>query len=46
MVERFTDHAGLPDGYRGAAGPLLEAIGVDLNEPGEALTAVLRKVQR
>jgi ATP-dependent Clp protease ATP-binding subunit ClpA len=27
---RITAHVGLPDGYRGAAGPLLGALGVDL----------------
>jgi ATP-dependent Clp protease ATP-binding subunit ClpA len=33
---------GLPEGYRGAAGPLLEVLGVDLDELGRALTAELR----
>ncbi len=28
---RITAHVGLPDGYRGAAGPLLGALGVDLD---------------
>jgi hypothetical protein len=32
---------GLPKGYRGAAGPLLEAFGVDLNQLGGALLAEL-----
>jgi Clp amino terminal domain, pathogenicity island component len=32
---------GLPKGYRGAAGPLLAAVGVDLDELAEALLAVL-----
>ena len=33
---------GLPEGYRGAAGPLLKAFGVDLDELSAALLAVLR----
>ena len=33
---------GLPEGYRGAAGPLLLALGVDLDELGAALVAELR----
>jgi hypothetical protein len=33
---------GLPAGYRGAAGPLLAALGVDLEELGAALMAELR----
>ena len=33
---------GLPDGYRGAAGPLLEAFGVDPEALGAALVAELR----
>ena len=33
---------GLPEGYRGAAGPLLEAFGVDLDELGATLLAELR----
>ena len=32
---------GLPEGYRGAAGPLLESCGVDLDELGAALVAAL-----
>jgi Clp amino terminal domain, pathogenicity island component len=32
---------GLPKGYRGAAGPLLEAFGVDLDQLGDALLAEL-----
>jgi hypothetical protein len=32
---------GLPKGYRGAAGPLLEAFGVDLDQLGGALLAEL-----
>ena len=33
---------GLPAGYRGAAGPLLAALGVNLEELGAALLAELR----
>jgi hypothetical protein len=33
---------GLPKGYRGAAGPLLGSLGVDLDELAEALLAQLR----
>ncbi|HEV8372606.1 MAG TPA: Clp protease N-terminal domain-containing protein [Actinomycetota bacterium] len=33
---------GLPEGYRGAAGPLLEAFGIDLEELRSALLAELR----
>jgi hypothetical protein len=33
---------GLPEGYRGAAGPLLGALGVDLDELAAALVAELR----
>ena len=33
---------GLPEGYRGAAGPLLEAFGIDLEELRTALLAELR----
>jgi hypothetical protein len=33
---------GLPEGYRGAAGPLLEAVGIDLEELRAALLAELR----
>jgi hypothetical protein len=32
---------GLPKGYRGAAGPLLRSLGVDLDQLGAALTAEL-----
>ena len=32
---------GLPEGYRGAAGPLLESCGVDVDELGAALVATL-----
>ena len=39
-------HVGLPDGYRGAAGPLLEALGVDLDQLRDAVTGQLGGVQR
>jgi hypothetical protein len=46
MRNRWTHqlHAsvGLPAGYRGAAGPLLAALGVDLEELRSALLAELR----
>jgi hypothetical protein len=32
---------GLPKGYRGAAGPLLEMLGIDPDELGERLVAEL-----
>jgi hypothetical protein len=32
---------GLPEGYRGAAGSLLEALGIDPDELGERLVAGL-----
>jgi hypothetical protein len=35
-------HVGLPDGYHGAAGPLLAGLGVDLGRLQEAVTAELR----
>jgi hypothetical protein len=34
---------GLPEGYRGAAGALLTALGVDLEELREAVSAELRE---
>jgi hypothetical protein len=37
---------GLPEGYRGAAGPLLQAFGVDLDQLVDAVTAELGGVQR
>jgi hypothetical protein len=47
MSNRWTRqlHAsvGLPEGYRGAAGPLLQALGVDLDVLGEAAAAELRE---
>jgi ATP-dependent Clp protease ATP-binding subunit ClpA len=39
-------HVGLPDGYRGAAGRLLEALGVDLDQLRDAVTGQLGGVQR
>ena len=39
-------HVGLPEGYRGAAGPLLAVLGVDLDEVVAAVTAELGGVQR
>jgi ATP-dependent Clp protease ATP-binding subunit ClpA len=43
---RITAHVGLPDGYCGAAGPLLRSLGVDLDELQDALTGQLGGVQR
>jgi hypothetical protein len=37
---------GLPRGYRGAAGPLLAALGIDLDQVAAAVTAELSGVQR
>jgi ATP-dependent Clp protease ATP-binding subunit ClpA len=42
---RIIAHVGLPGGYRGAAGPLLEALGVDLDELREDLSAAVRGVE-
>jgi ATP-dependent Clp protease ATP-binding subunit ClpA len=39
-------HIGLPEGYRGAAGPLLAALGIDLDQLVAAVTAELGGVQR
>jgi ATP-dependent Clp protease ATP-binding subunit ClpA len=39
-------HVGLPEGYRGAAGPLLAVLGVDLDQLVAAITAELGGVQR
>jgi hypothetical protein len=41
-TRRLHASVGLPEDYRGAAGPLLEAFGVDLDELGRALLAELR----
>ena len=38
---RLHASVGLPEGYRGAAGPLLESLGVDLDGLGAALLAEL-----
>jgi ATP-dependent Clp protease ATP-binding subunit ClpA len=43
---QITAHVGLPDGYRGAARPLLEALGVDLDQLRDAVTGQLGRVQR
>ena len=45
---RWQLHAsvGLPEGYRGAAGPLLAALGIDLDQVVLAVTAELGGVQR
>jgi ATP-dependent Clp protease ATP-binding subunit ClpA len=42
---RITAHVGLPDGYRGAAGPLLEALGVSLDGLRAAVAGELGGVQ-
>jgi hypothetical protein len=42
---RIMAHVGLPDGYRGAAGPLLASLGVDLDRLREAVAAELGGVQ-
>jgi hypothetical protein len=39
---RLHASVGLPEGYRGAAGRLLAAFGIDLDELGMALLAELR----
>ena len=39
-------HVGLPDGYHGAAGPLLAGLEVDLDRLREAVAAELRWCQR
>jgi len=41
-VRQLQASVGLPEGYRGAAGPLLESLGVDLEELRAALLARLR----
>ena len=38
---RLHASVGLPEGYRGAAGPLLESCGVDIDELGAAMVATL-----
>jgi Clp amino terminal domain, pathogenicity island component len=42
-VRQLKASVGLPDGYRGAAGALLTALGVDLDELREAVSAALRQ---
>jgi len=42
---RITAHVGLPDGYLGAAGPLLAALGVDLDELRDATAAAAAEVR-
>jgi ATP-dependent Clp protease ATP-binding subunit ClpA len=39
-------HVGLPEGYRGAAGPVLAALGVDLDQLWETVAAELSGIQR
>lgn len=41
---RISAHVGLPDGYQGAAKPLLGALGVDLDQLRDAVLAALREV--
>jgi ATP-dependent Clp protease ATP-binding subunit ClpA len=43
---QITAHVGLPEGYRGATGPLLATLGVDLDRLREAVTVELGGVQR
>jgi ATP-dependent Clp protease ATP-binding subunit ClpA len=43
---RISAHVGLPNGYQGAAKPLLEALGVDLDQLRDAVLAALRGVER
>lgn len=43
---RLLAHVGLPTGYRGAARPLLEAVGVGLDELRDALVAHLQGARR
>jgi ATP-dependent Clp protease ATP-binding subunit ClpA len=43
---RIIAHVGLLDDYRGAAGPLLRSLGVDLDELRDAVTGQLDGVQR
>jgi ATP-dependent Clp protease ATP-binding subunit ClpA len=42
---RISAHVGLPDGYQGAAEPLLGALGVDLDQLRDAVLAALRGVE-
>jgi ATP-dependent Clp protease ATP-binding subunit ClpA len=43
---RITAHVGLPDGYQGAAGPLLAALGADVDRLRDAVTVELGGVPR
>jgi hypothetical protein len=43
---QITAHVGLPEGYQGAAGPVLAALGVNLDQLWETVAAELRGVQR
>jgi ATP-dependent Clp protease ATP-binding subunit ClpA len=43
---QITAHVGLPEGYRGATGSLLAALGVDLDQLRNAVAAELGGVQR
>ena len=43
---QITVHVGLPDDYQGAAGPLLAALELDLDQLHDAVTAELGRVQR
>ena len=45
-VRQLHASVGLPEDYRGAAGPLLTALGVDLDELRAAVSAKLREVVR
>jgi ATP-dependent Clp protease ATP-binding subunit ClpA len=42
---RISAHVGLPNGYQGAAKPLLEALGVDLDQLRDAVLSALRGVE-
>ena len=39
-------HVGLPEGYWGAAGPLLAVLGIDLDQVADAVTAELGRVHQ
>jgi ATP-dependent Clp protease ATP-binding subunit ClpA len=43
---RIVAHVGLPEGYQGAAGPLLAVLGIDLDQLVNVVTAELGGVQR
>jgi hypothetical protein len=43
---RIAAYVGLPEGYRGAAGPLLESLGVELDRLWEAVAAELGGIRR